>query len=129
MKSSIFQNTTEKIWYISGLEGFIDYMYLWFVLIILKATLLRWVHNIPSLNSVQGRNLSNLFGGIWENWCINTFWLHLTFRWILYWLVRFDEIFWIGYDYLPTYNDIRFRFSRMRQLRLWSARQISRIFA
>ena len=33
-------------------------------------------------------------------------------RWILYWLVRFDEIF-LNWLWLPTYNNIRFRFSRM----------------
>ena len=38
--------------------------YMWFVLIILKATLLRRGHITPNLNTFQGKNLSDVFGDI-----------------------------------------------------------------
>ena len=54
---------------------------MWFVLIILKATLLRWVHNIPGLNKLSGQKSIKFFLVVF--WKIddftNTFWLHLTF--------------------------------------------------
>ena len=48
-------------------EGFLPWKvsstrYLWLVLIILKATLIRWVHNIPSLNNLSGQKSFKFFG-------------------------------------------------------------------
>ena len=55
---------------------------MWFVLIILKVTLLRWVHNIPSLNKLSGQKFIKFFRWYFGKSMIfiNTFWLHLTFK-------------------------------------------------
>ena len=54
---------------------------MWFDLIILKETLLRWVHNIPSLNKYSGQKSIKFFWWYFEKAMIS--WIHSDFIWPL----------------------------------------------
>ena len=54
---------------------------MWFVLIILKGTLLRWSRNIPSLNKLSGQKFIKFF--LWYFGKLMISWIHSDFIWPL----------------------------------------------